>query len=752
MFISPASKLGLNVNEGNQSSLTYLYGLSDFWVSIFEDTELVDGILETSTVQLGDVYSRFLQLAGNISLDTIQETYNTQIKLIRLSHEDSPEPGLSVRFKLPAGVENVKYLMNRPLLPTLTLERDVHFEIVEGELRLFRPLFELAFPKRPTKQGVEEYAIWATDYEVNEGQLESLFGYLVDMTPEKSIGRYKDFLKGLYFLYGHGPNIQYIEQGLNLALGLPYARQTEKVLSVIQDRVNGHWIVVTASQYYDIPYGFRPDIEVGNIIQAGQQLASWIEVRDYQKDGDWWINSFIPKQLLNNVSLPPAVPGNVTDRLMRTHLKNHTFQVLFKQAGVSLDAYQTVREIVDRVKPSYTFPIFVWQAPVGDEVINIDDQFSYMLDVSIDDTLGQGLPIELFVRNNPQTEFYRGKHWYNRFQVPMSVKARLGDDSDKDDIGVNQDGLVRSGIGGWVPEFQFVEELDRARMAPMFRTRGDNVISRTRSTAIRGRRGDTNESFEDMEWTVPAKFCYPASSGVTFKEKQLVPLYAATASEVLEKFKKAYISFDLEGAKAKVVRNVPLKSLWDVVMKRTDHASTPGTGFNHPSLEEVFDFQQSSLGLDPLLSRYALQMYVPPRQAFGDTVDLFVAEIFRHVWAVYVIERAVKVRPTYFPVARVDEIDLVIEFDYNKLTYPLNYRPIFDSGSTEAIMAEEVDLDGYRPSLLNRSTINLEPSFMMSRDNENGAYQDRDRGYILNINRSGVYGDLDKPLKIYKKV
>ena len=90
MFISPASKLGLNVNEGNQSSLTYLYGLSDFWVSIFEDSELVDGILEASTFQLGDVYSRFLQLAGNISLDSIQETYNSQIKLIRLSQEDSP--------------------------------------------------------------------------------------------------------------------------------------------------------------------------------------------------------------------------------------------------------------------------------------------------------------------------------------------------------------------------------------------------------------------------------------------------------------------------------------------------------------------------------------------------------------------------------------------------------------------------------------------------------------------------------------
>jgi hypothetical protein len=319
------------------------------------------------------------------------------------------------------------------------------------------------------------------------------------------------------------------------------------------------------------------------------------------------------------------------------------------------------------------------------------------------------------------------------------VKKRLGDDSDADDIGVNVDGLVRSGIGGWVPEFQYVEDIDRARMAPMFRTRGDNVISRTRSTAIRGRRGDINESFDNMEWNVPAKSCYPADKGEKFLEKQLIPLYSATASEVLEKFKKVYISFDLDNSKIKVVRNVPLKLVWDDVMMRSKVKPTPGTGFNHPMLEEVFDFQISELGLDPLLSRHNLQMYVPPRQAFGDTVDIVVAEIFRHIWAVYVIERNVKVRPTYFPVPRTDEIDLVIEFDYNKLSYP--------AGGADA-----TDFTGYRPALLNRSTINLEPSFLMSRDNEKGAYVDRDGGYTLYLNRSGVYGDLDKPLKIYKKV
>ena len=117
-----------------------------------------------------------------------------------------------------------------------------------------------------------------------------------------------------------------------------------------------------------------------------------------------------------------------------------------------------------------------------------------------------------------------------------------------------------------------------------------------------------------------------------------------------------------------------------------------------------------------------------------------------------VIARNVKVRPTYFPVPRTDEIDLVIEFDYNKLSYPSGIRPIFDSSADEFIMQEVPDYTGYRPALLNRSTINLEPSFLISRDNEKGAYVDRDGGYTLYLNRSGVYGDLDKPLKIYKKV
>ena len=68
--------------------------------------------------------------------------------------------------------------MNRPILPTLTLLNGTHFELSDDgtEITFYRPLRDLAFPKRPRSDGVEEYAIWASDIEIDEGVLHHQYG------------------------------------------------------------------------------------------------------------------------------------------------------------------------------------------------------------------------------------------------------------------------------------------------------------------------------------------------------------------------------------------------------------------------------------------------------------------------------------------------------------------------------------------------------------------------------------------------
>lgn len=729
LFISPNTPYGLQ-GESN-TSMTYLYGLSDYWANVFEDRDLIEAILESHTHQLSDIYSRFLQYTGNFSLKTIQETYNAQIDLLLIDESSVLDEVVGVSFKLNKPLADIRYLMNRPLLPTSTLEKGVHFELNDaGDVITFhKPLKELPFPKRPTKHETEEYALWATNVQIDEGMIQSEFGRLVDMTPEKAIGNYKSFLQGLYFLYSHGPNIRHIERGLNLSLGLPYARSTETVLSIIQDRGTGHWIVITPTQYYDIPYGFRPDINQGDTIYAGQQLASWIEVRDYRKSGDWWINSYIPRELFNGdaFALGPATEGSKADYIMRNFLKNHTFQVLFKQSGVSLDAYNTVKDIVSRAKPVYTFPVFVWQAPVGDEEIDLQEEFSYELKSSLTESIGN-LPISSFRRDTLNNGFNRGQNWYNRFQVPEYVQRMMGDATDPMDKVAFVDGEnTLSGVGGWVPDIQYRDGYELAWLSKAMRNRGDKMQGRTRSTGINGYRSVNVDTFENRYWEIPGAQCYPQQKvPYSFPERMLTPLYTATESEIIEKFSRVQVAFNINRGDIQVLTGVQLKSNYNWLIKR-DPARDLQLNNADPNLEEDFLFYQTAGALDPILSEYQTLSYLPPVSKVKEVGDVLIAKVFRNTWAVYLIQTDIIHAPTYFPVLNEDTIELTAEFDYDKLD------------------------ENIRPALINRSTAKLESHFLMNRARRDGAYEDLRSGYTLYMNRSGVYGLLDQPLKSYKK-
>lgn len=735
LFISPVGLNGLPSRNPEAGTFTYLYGLSDFWVSYFEDTDLVEGFLESYTLQLGDIYGRFLQLAGNISLASIQETYNSQLALLRIGSDANVDAIHGVTYKLTTPIANVKYLMNRPILPTLTLVNGTHFELSEdgSQITFYRPLRDLAFPKRPRQDGVEEYAIWASDLEIDEGILYHQYGALVGMSPETAIGRYKDFLQGLYYLYSHGPTIEKIISGLNLALGLPSARSTEQVLTVVQNTDTGHWIVITPTQAYDIPYGFRPDLAEGDVIKAGQQLCSWVEIKDWQKDGSWWMYSHIPKELVQNTTLPVAIPGNVTDRIMQDYLKNHTFMVLLKQGGISLDAYSIVTDIVDRVKPSYTYPVYVWQAPLGEETVDLrDEDMSYLLNSNLEDVVGPGLAIDDFVRNDEHTQFFRGTHWYNRYQVPTYVQRMMGDlPVDGFVGGIMPDGTALSGIGGWSPEVEYTTELEQARFNACIRSRSDIVIPRTRSTAIRGWRGVDMGSEKGMTWRIKASDVYPANGNTyNINERKLVPLYACTEEELNIKMKTASVSFTTKtGGKIKALRNVAIRRYYEKIIKRNKlgvamPAAEQQLGVG---IEDVFHYELTNGGFDPALSKWASQAYVPSLKSLPDRADIIVAEIFRYTWAVYLVVKTALLAPTYFPVDNRDVIDMKIEWDYDQINED-------------------------RPAVIHRSSIGIEPGFLMDRSRADGAYDNGKDDYTLHMNRSGIYGPLDQPLISYKKV
>lgn len=380
MSKSIQSHNGFGIHGGDRN-LTYLYGISDFWSHIFENPEQIHDVLEANTFMLSEAYSRFLQLTSTLSLSDIQATANCQIKLVLLSSDDVVEGGTN-EYTLPEEIVSCSYILNRPFLPTEHLESEVHFHIDRDKntIRFHKPMENYLFPFRTLPDGSTQYSLWFSDVKADEKFVYKYFGKLIDLSPQNAVEVYKSYVQGLYYLYTNGPNIRFIERGLNLIMGVPIARETEVVTYVYKHVDTNDWIVVTNDNAYRIPYGLEPDYSVGDTVNKGDEVASWVEVKDWVEDDDWWIDLVIPEEL---IKVPPtasrrATAGSDIDYLMSKYLKNHSFLVRLKTAGVAnFNIFDNISNVVSQVKPTYTFPVYVWDVPLADETIDAsDDDFT----------------------------------------------------------------------------------------------------------------------------------------------------------------------------------------------------------------------------------------------------------------------------------------------------------------------------------------------------------------------------------------
>lgn len=108
---------GLDLSK-NQESFTYLYGLSDFWELLFQDTAVTNLMLEATSVQASDIYSKFLQLCTGISIADIGPDATSQLKL-----------GIvSTNLNLPTNVEVLSGIWENNFC-TIKLDSTINFSV-----------------------------------------------------------------------------------------------------------------------------------------------------------------------------------------------------------------------------------------------------------------------------------------------------------------------------------------------------------------------------------------------------------------------------------------------------------------------------------------------------------------------------------------------------------------------------------------------------------------------------------------------
>lgn len=390
---------GLPETSDFAGSLPYIYGLSDFWQVWFEDKEVLDRTMEATSYQLSEVYSKFLQLCSTISLSAIRETFHSDLRLLLVNTsaplENQVAGSFPYAYLLEEKVLGIRYLFNKPMFPTKTFEDGVHFRVENGVLYLTKPIEQLGLATRKVLvDGVEynQFSVWASDVEIDEQLLWKYFGQFVRVGPSTSTRLFKDYIQGLFFLYSNGPSLDLLARGLNLALGIPLARDNETVLRIIQDPETGNWSIITANNSYTIPYQIAPVVEEGDELVVGQEVSWVAQVQDYKSQDSWWINLAIPRELLKDIpsNVPTtAIKGSTFDYLMRKFLKYHTFLV---QIDINADfdsaSMTEMIRLVKDARPSYTFPVFVWRVPIEDDPLLEDDsELSYSQKLDMVDTL-----------------------------------------------------------------------------------------------------------------------------------------------------------------------------------------------------------------------------------------------------------------------------------------------------------------------------------------------------------------------------
>lgn len=370
---------------GGSSDMTHLYGLSDFFTFLFEDSDKLSTILEATAYPASDIYSNFLQQTSGLSIDNVQTYLGVSIKLLLV--EDSYEvtttqdPNViqGTKFKLPYPVANAKFLANRPFLPTETLEYQADFTIEQIDenscyLILAKPLADYKFSIRKASSGVTQTAIWATDVSLDAQFVSNNFAPLVGRGPKLSTDKFSEFIYGLFYLYWNGPTTALIERGLNLTLGVPLARATEAILDIRTYSNTSQYLVITNQFQYLLPENAVPSKGIGDVLEQGEPLSFVVEVKDFTKDGIWWEDVSIPSYIIQHKPSSQldrfAKPGTAYYQLMADRLKNHCFLVRINNESLSGEvSVSDMFDVLSRAKPSYTQPILVTKISLGSDVL-----------------------------------------------------------------------------------------------------------------------------------------------------------------------------------------------------------------------------------------------------------------------------------------------------------------------------------------------------------------------------------------------
>ncbi len=221
--------------------------------------------------------------------------------------------------------------------------------------------------------------MWAeTSYLDNRPRIEQNFGIpaeftLDDLSQLPDTVDYLSCVRGLWYAYFNGPTLFNLHAGTQILLGLPFAEETGTITEVREDfsDTNGRILVqdlanptITRSYTYPRALDLETNADtgkvyaVGDVVQQFAPLVTGVDVVDYVKDPTWF------QGLLNQGAFFEP------EKLFK-------FLVRVDSLAFNLSALLFVQTFVKRIKPTYTYPIFIVLAGTASAEVSVSDQVRY---------------------------------------------------------------------------------------------------------------------------------------------------------------------------------------------------------------------------------------------------------------------------------------------------------------------------------------------------------------------------------------
>lgn len=260
--------------------------------------------------------------------------------------------------------------------------------------------------------------LWAEyTYLDNSPLIENNFGYAVGFTKDQveefpANVDYLGAVRGLWYALFNGPTIRNLRIGTQILLGLPFAEEAGTIEELrtdyspnqgrilIRDAANTQ---IVRSYFYsrllelEVNPATGARYAVGDTVDQFAPLVEGAEIIDYITDPTWF-------------------QGLMSQGILYEVEKFHKFVVRVDSVAFNLTSLLFVKNFILKIKPTYTYPLFIIQKKVGDTEVSTTDEVSLTVSLNLHDGVCEHLIGAVWMYDEPRAA---GGGWRNQFDADV---------------------------------------------------------------------------------------------------------------------------------------------------------------------------------------------------------------------------------------------------------------------------------------------------------------------------------------------